>query len=378
MTYSCSTLSGSVQLSVVSCCLPSSGEYSTEYGQYFQYFHYPSQYIQIAGEYFQYIQYSPYTNADTVLPRSSLPGPLLSLASLQRALPEQQAGPVLRVLEAMGLCSKILTEGEQEWEFPCFGEQKLPEDWEPGLLGPGEWGGVLLSTAEVCAGPLLAPMFPRVQVDQVASPVLLLAQVQLQRSVTSRLLGECSLQQWQGCSTLECGALRATVRLQGEQVAVVVRAPEGDGKTGFFFLEEILGIIDQVLVEMSPGLPMDKHVVSPADLARGSTTPTSWAPKEAMTALHTGGWQQVVGGGKETLLELLCFGSQEVGELLVPGPELHVSSMSTVTRQTLCQLLDPAHPLGKDWCLLAVQMGLIDKVRQRRGRAHLPSPGAQA
>ena len=26
------------------------------------------------------------------------------------------------------------------------------------------------------------------------------------------------------------------------------------------------------------------------------------------------------------------------------------------------QLLDPAHPLGRDWCLLAVQMGLVDKV----------------
>ena len=33
-----------------------------------------------------------------------------------------------------------------------------------------------------------------------------------------------------------------------------------------------------------------------------------------------------------------------------------------MTRQSLCQLLDPAHPLGKDWCLLAVQMGLVDKV----------------
>jgi len=81
-----------------------------------------------------------------------------------------------------------------------------------------------------------------------------------------------------------------------------------------------------------------------------------------MAALQLGGWQESVEPGSETLLQLLCFNSEEVSQLLLPGPQLHVSSMSTVTRQSLCQLLDPAHPMGKDWCMLAVQMGLIDKV----------------
>ena len=45
-----------------------------------------------------------------------------------------------------------------------------------------------------------------------------------------------------------------------------------------------------------------------------------------------------------------------------PGPDLHVSSISTVTRQSLCHLLDGPHPLGRDWCLLAVQLGLSEKV----------------
>merc|ERR1712083_506531 len=63
-----------------------------------------------------------------------------------------------------------------------------------------------------------------------------------------------------------------------------------------------------------------------------------------MGSLQAGGWESAPEQGKETLLQLLCFSDPQV------------------TRQSLCQLLDPAHPLGKDWCLLAVQMGLVDKV----------------
>merc|ERR1719278_2147621 len=81
-----------------------------------------------------------------------------------------------------------------------------------------------------------------------------------------------------------------------------------------------------------------------------------------MGSLQAGGWESAPEQGQETLTQLLCFGCSEVEELLVAGSELAVSSMSTVTRQALCQLLDPAHPLGRDWCLLAVQMGLVDKV----------------
>jgi len=117
---------------------------------------------------------------------------------------------------------------------------------------------------------------------------------------------------------------------------------------------------------MSPGLPMDKYIVSSAEL-KSQDQPMQWSPRDTMAALHSGGWSQVLGNTAnpdthETLIDLLCFGSTEVQSMLVKGPDLHVSSMSTVTRQSLCQLLDMPNPMGKDWCMLAVQMGLIDKV----------------
>lgn len=42
--------------------------------------------------------------------------------------------------------------------------------------------------------------------------------------------------------------------------------------------------------------------------------------------------------------------------------DLSVNCLSTVCRQQLCALLDPPEAHGKDWCLLAVQLGLQDKI----------------
>ena len=65
----------------------------------------------------------------------------------------------------------------------------------------------------------------------------------------------------------------------------------------------------------------------------------------------------------------------QIRSLLLPGTLLHISSISTLTRQSLCALLDPEDALGRDWCLLAVRMGLIEKVPKlegaRRGQSQM-------
>ncbi len=134
---------------------------------------------------------------------------------------------------------------------------------------------------------------------------------------------------------------------------------------------------------MSPGLAVDKRVLSPRDLLTHSASPRVHQSSDVVRALLEAESiaSAIVNG--ESALELLCFGSSEVkprkvfsshlkkinrsiilqiSTLLRAGVDLHTSSVSTLTRQSLCQLLDPEDPLGKDWCLLAVQLGLTDKV----------------
>ena len=246
--------------------------------------------------------------------------------------------------------------GQTEFEFPCYNHMNEEEgawDHSKEYYGDGEYGGVILKTSTVAAEHLLTIMYPRVQ-------------VQLRRSVARRFDMECGLYQWSQGSKLTCGPLEALIKHHDEKIEVIVRGPKDSKKACFFFLEEILGMIDQVLLEMSPGLPMDKYIVSSVDI-KAKRTAIQWSPRDTMAALLTGGWTHIMtnpndSSRKETLTDLLCFGSTEVQSMLVKGPDLHVSSMSTVTRQSLCQLLDAPHPMGKDWCMLAVQMGLIDKV----------------
>jgi hypothetical protein len=109
----------------------------------------------------------------------------------------------------------------------------------------------------------------------------------LRRSLALRLAGECQLEQRGGWSAVRCGALEGRVALLEGRVTVAVRGPEEAGKAAFFFLEEILGIIDQVLVEMSPGMPVDKHILSPGRLGRGAGGGAAICrPGQAMAALQ--------------------------------------------------------------------------------------------
>lgn len=54
---------------------------------------------------------------------------------------------------------------DDEWEFPGFAAA-CSSPWDKSLLGSGQWGGLLLRAPAASAGPLLAPMFPRLQVRE--------------------------------------------------------------------------------------------------------------------------------------------------------------------------------------------------------------------
>ena len=265
----------------------------------------------------------------------------------QLANPGFDAKDVLMVLSALGICTEVRTEEDDtEYEFPCY------------KLGPGteavtgwvrdehkwaEYGGVSLAAAP----GLAMVMWPRVQ-------------TMIRRSVT-RKPEDLELVQTRGATSLMSPPLEALVEHRGDNIQVRVRGPEGSKRACFYFLEEILGIIDQVLLEMSPGLPVDKIILSSADLKAHKSHPMQWTPGHVMKAMMEGGWSAELRPG-ESLASVLCFDCDSVSAGLVPGPDLHVSSMSTVTRQSLCTLLDPPHAMGRDWCMLAVQTGLSHKV----------------
>lgn len=66
---------------------------------------------------------------------------------------------------------------------------------------------------------------------------------------------------------------------------------------------------------------------------------------------------------------------------MVLGPDLPVTALGLTARQSLCRALDPPEPLGRDWCLLAVSLGLGEKLAMLEGapcpEQPRPSPTAR-
>ena len=166
----------------------------------------------------------------------------------QLACPEFDAKDVLCVLSALGVCTEVRDDGDLavEYEFPCY--NKTSQDSVSWERKPGQWsvyGGVMLR-AVTGMGSVL---WPRIQ-------------TMLRRSVSRKQEQDSSrLVQWRNGAKLVAAALEALVEHRDSQVTVKVRGPEGSQRNCFYFLEEILGIIDQVLLEMSPRLPVDKLMI---------------------------------------------------------------------------------------------------------------------
>jgi len=272
---------------------------------------------------------------------------------------------ILPILESLGLCAKMdLDGGDSEYEFPSYNYLEAPEGiWSPDKkadLGGDEaiYGGVLLRTTATAGRTkdrLMVLMLPRIQ-------------AQLRRQFAIKSEPNTDLLQWSKGSKYFIGNVEGLLRLldQGSSLEVRVRGPANHEKECFFFLEEILGVIDQVLLEMSPGQGVDKSILSTADLKSHAEKVHEWGPQELVKALTNDGFSAKMKNPhrneEESLCNLICFGSSEILSVLKPGTDLHISAISTLTRQMLCQLLDPTDPMGRDWCLLAVRLEMVDKV----------------
>lgn len=156
-------------------------------------------------------------------------------------------------------------------------------------------------------------MFPRIQ-------------SYLRRHGNRKAESDVDLFQCHGASKFSVDGMESLTTLEdgggdgGDSIMVKVRDPRTLAKQCFFLLEEVLGVIDQVLLEMSPGLAVDKHVLSACDLESHSQSVHMYPSSEVVDALARDGFDASVvdGGGKgdtERLVDLICFGSKEVWEL---------------------------------------------------------------
>ena len=263
----------------------------------------------------------------------------------------------LPLLEALELCVACDVDEDVEFEFPCFNFLDAPaamwnahsEDAD----GAGfAYGGVRLRPP-AGSPPLLAHLFPRLQ-------------VQLRRDfVQNHNSADCDLDQWRFGAKYCSGAMEALVTLERHETCLELkcRAPPSQRSDLFFFFEDIYHIVMDALSEMAPGLALERHLLSPKHLQARMPSENVYAypPKDVVRALLLGE-QEVVGEGElcESMSRLVCFGADDVLTSAVLGVDLHVSQLNVFARRKLCAVLDPCDPMGRDWCLFAVSLGLTE------------------
>lgn len=94
----------------------------------------------------------------------------------------------------------------------------------------------------------------------------------------------------------------------------------------------------------------------------------SWEPAVFFSALMDRGLNDSLmknpfNGQQESIWEIVGFGLT-LTDNTTPGSKLPVKQIKTSVQRRLAQMLDPPDSHGRDWCLLAVRLGLGDRVAQ--------------
>uniref|UniRef100_A0A914VAK0 Uncharacterized protein n=1 Tax=Plectus sambesii TaxID=2011161 RepID=A0A914VAK0_9BILA len=241
-----------------------------------------------------------------------------------------EVGDLLQILDTLQMCSQCDAHGDTEFEFPAFNLLEPPKDvWQkdrPAFV----YGGLRVLPMRGMERSLIST-FPRIQVA-------------LRRSMQDfQDPMDADLTQWHKCSKMCSGQMEALVRLVGDAVEVQVRGPAELATSCFYFMEDITNLVEQTASEVAPGISLERHFLSPADLTEHDASPAVYAP-ESIMAMQQRESITVKNNreGEELFTDVVCFGSREVAAVLTLGIDLSVAQLQLPARCELAALLDPS------------------------------------
>ncbi|GMT01781.1 hypothetical protein PENTCL1PPCAC_23955 [Pristionchus entomophagus] len=257
---------------------------------------------------------------------------------------------LFQILDTLQLCAPLECDDETSWEFPAFIQIEPPKDVWAKDRPTFSYGGVRVLPMRGMERSLQST-FPRIQVA-------------LRRSMHDfQDPMDADLTQWMGCSKLCSGQMEALVRLHGDAVEVRVRGPADRAMQLFYFLEDIVNLVETTAIEVAPGIGLERHFLSPKHLADHHPSPASFPP-EAMMAMQQAEQLSIKGTHDELeeFMDVVCFGDREVAKHLTLGVDVCVGDLNLNARCELAALLDPQDAMGRDWSILAVKLNLTDQL----------------
>ncbi|ERE80694.1 death-associated protein kinase 1-like protein [Cricetulus griseus] len=293
-----------------------------------------------------------------------------TMEDIQRLVPDSDVEELLQILDAMDICARDLSSGTMVDVPALIKTDSLQRSWADEEDELMVYGGVRIVPVEHLT-PFPCGIFHKVQVN--------LCRWIHQQSAE----GDADIRLWvSGCRITNRGAeLLVLLVNHGQGIEVQVRGLETEKIKCCLLLDSVCSTIENVMATTLPGLLTVKHYLSPQQLREHHEPVMVYQPRDFFRAqaLKESSLTNTMGGYKESFSSITCFGCHDVYSQASLGMDIHASDLSLLTRRKLSRLLDPPDPMGKDWCLLAMNLGLPDMVAKhntntRAPRDVLPSP----
>lgn len=185
---------------------------------------------------------------------------------------------------------------------------------------------------------------------------------------------DVDLYQTRYCSRLarkKCGieCLLSLDHINGEFIELRACAPESWREELFFFVQDLFGLIEQVIRDSYSNLNLERHYLD--------FKPVTVPDESNKDGLHLGlvNYENIYSPkdiidmeydltknktAKKNFLDLICCGSEKIEKNLIYGIDLPFCQINEYTRRMLCAYLDKTDPMGRDWSILAFLLGLQD------------------
>ena len=273
----------------------------------------------------------------------------VSLSEIQKVYLERDSLSIARLLEHFELCT-CNDEGSTVYEFPCLIKmQPLFGLWErdPSLT---VYAGLHLKCKEVV--DIFTPgLFYRVQVHM--------------RKFFSDDLDDQELTLWS--SGLKCcrGEVEVLVEMKdpNKTIAILVRGREHTGHECHAMLQQFYKLILHIIQASNPGTNISIYLLSPQQLREHIKNPVMYSSTQVFDAEREGKMvcdQRT--GLKESIVDVVCCGCEDLLMTACSAPYTAWKDVALQSRVQVCRMLDPADPFGRNWCLLALQLGLAEEV----------------
>ena len=161
---------------------------------------------------------------------------------------------------------------------------------------------------------------------------------------------------------------RGEVEVQVQQrtphktIEILVRSSEEARLECYTLLQQFYHLTVDTIRTANPGTQFTTNVLSPR-LLHKHKDPVSYSAVQIFDAERS---ECVLHhpelSGVERVLDVVCCGCQDQLIVAKSAPYTSVSNLPLQTRIDLSRLLDPPHPFGRDWCLLALQLEITEEV----------------